>query len=344
MDIRCFFQKSRRRIKQNHPGDESHRSISTVEQKKYPLKVLQYDVHICQYCGKDLKRQDGLKKHLARKKPCSPSHPKFVKNEMCKFCDNWCFENRTPQQIVDHRKYCKRRHKGVTFHDRERKRLEKFESKEIKLMRQQIEMLQEENKQIKKKVEEPRNIIVHIDQVNIDKVYANMVPMVSSRMQALFNSSKNAIKYFDAWVDKREDLELLAKDRRTDSFHADTLSELALRIGANALHAADLSYLVDQNSGNITVTRDANGKRIEQTISLEEFQMKVNRTSLNSIGEIDYMDDFDDIIPSLSKKENNAMKEFAELEGIDHTILTEKSEGMIQNVLLKKKRYIETSL
>ena len=331
MDIREFFTKKKARRTGNSPIEPSQRRLP----KNGFMNGRVEGVHICQYCNRDMKRRDALQRHLQRSTPCHHTHPKFER--LCKYCNKWEFIGKTKTQSNDHRHYCKTRHKGLTYHERERQRLQEFESNEIKLLRERIEILS-------KKVEEPRNIIVHIDQVNIDKVYANMVPMVSSRMQALFNSSKNAIKYFDAWVDKREDLELLAKDRRTDSFQADTLSELALRIGANALHAADLSYLVDQNSGNITVTRDANGKRIEQTISLEEFQMKVNRTSLNSIGEIDYMDDFDDIIPSLSKKENNAMKEFAELEGIDHTILTEKSEGMIQNVLLKKKRYVESTM
>ena len=340
MDIRVFFGKGSKIATLSTGGNNVDH---TIQEKRLTSRN---GLYICKYCGKNLNRSDSLKRHLNRAAPCHPSHPNYKTVTHCIYCNKWEYDGKTKSQIIVHKTYCKRVHNGVTYHDRERKRLEEFESKEIKLMREQIEMLKEENKQIKKKVEEPRSIIVqqYIDQVNIDKVYANMVPMVSSRMQALFNSSKTAIKYFDAWADKREDLELLAKDQRTDSFQADTLSDLALRIGANALHAADLGYLVDQESGNITVTRDANGNRIEQTISLEEFQMKVNRTSLNSIGEIDYMDDFDDINPSLSKKENKAMKEFAELEGIDHTILTEKSEGMIENVLLKKKRYVEASV
>ena len=95
-------------------------------------------VHECQYCKKDCIRQDALKKHLNRKKPCHPSHPRYIKNELCKYCNKWCFENKTSQQIVDHRKYCKRRYKGITFHDREKERLQAYESNELKLLREEV--------------------------------------------------------------------------------------------------------------------------------------------------------------------------------------------------------------
>ena len=97
------------------------------------------DVHICQYCKKDMKRPDALRRHLRRSIPCHESHPNFEK--ICKYCNKYEYTGKTKAQSNDHRHYCKRRNNGETYHERERKRLEKYESKEIKQLREEVQQV-----------------------------------------------------------------------------------------------------------------------------------------------------------------------------------------------------------
>lgn len=134
-DIRIFFAKSRRKANQNRGTTEEEQ---TNQEKQLTCRN---GIYICKYCGKNLNRSDSLNRHLKRSKPCHPSHPNYKKVTHCIYCNNWEYNGKTKSQIVAHKTYCKKVHNGITYHDSERKRLREFESNEIKLLRERINIL-----------------------------------------------------------------------------------------------------------------------------------------------------------------------------------------------------------
>lgn len=345
MDIRAFFGHESN-IKRNHQTDTSGNETTCSQSVcNKPKRVRKAGHYKCDYCSKVFARSDALASHLNRKRPCDPSHPHYSSSSLCKYCNVVSWEGKSSIQIIKHKTYCKKKYNGITFHDRQRKQFEKFQEVEMIQIKQELRNVQEREREqarmneelresIKKLRENQGNSTTIVANIQIDKLYANMIQVVGDRFASLFDTTGKLSAY--PWTDKAEHLILLAMDQRTKSCKAKSVEELALRIGANALHACNFSSEISESGDMIRAQQHGTNKIVQSNI--DEFANKFNRTSQASIGEIEFLMDCEEDLPKdLHVSENKAIASFQGIETSEKYV--EATKQLLTEVLQKGKRY-----
>ena len=285
---------------------------------------------------------------MNRATPCCSSHPLYKvpsQTRTCVYCDRKDWGDKTKLQISKHITYCKKKYDGITFHDRQRKQFEKFQEVEMIQIKQELRDVKEREREqarmneelresIKKLRDNQGNSTTIVANIQIDKLYANMIQVVGDRFASLFDTTGKLSAY--PWTDKAEHLILLAMDQRTKSCKAKSVEELALRIGANALHACNFSSEISESGDMIRAQQHGTNKIVQSNI--DEFANKFNRTSQASIGEIEFLMDCEEDLPKdLQVSENKAIANFQGIETSEKYV--EATKQLLTEVLQKGKRY-----
>lgn len=344
MDIREFFSYSHHRYRCKKSEREStiicQPDIATHEvtvNKDKNNSSTDAKIHICKYCDKTFCRRDMLLRHQKRKTPCSTTHPLYSKDEhtqVCMYCNKYTKANRSKEQFTKHQYYCKTKHNGLSHEQRTLQTFEKYQLAADTSLKNEVQELRKEIKKLNEKTTTPTIIN---NNITIDNVYASMFQVVGDRFASCFDQTKPISAY--PWTSDPKELILLAMDKRTKSCQANSVKELAIRIGANALHACKFSSEINESGTVIRTQKQGTNKIV--TNNIDDFATRFNRTSQASIGEIEFLLDCEE--PSFKNFELQKNKAITSFEGLDDSSeMIDATKQMLYQVICNGIRNPET--